>query len=843
MRKFLFLFYALLSLKSLAQVPAGYYDGTENVSGEELKTKLYNIIKGHKEYPYTSSTTDVWDILKETDRDPNNSENVIGLYSGFSMNAAKEYDNGNGWTREHVWAKSRGNFGTDPGPGTDVHHLRAEDNTTNTARSNRSFAECDVPYVDNGGTYQGATESFTSNTEFVWEPRSAVKGDVARMIFYMATRYEGENSEPDLELVDYILTSGSTAPEHGKLTDLLFWHIQDPVDDYERQRNDIIYGYQGNRNPFIDHPEFVSKIWGNVSGSFASIDKTDFNVDFGAVMYGNSTVQSYKLKAFNLEADITVTVESPFFLSQDNSNFTNSLTLVHETGNTNETFSVYVKFEPQAADDLYHKKTISHTSVNMTQIDLEVAGKEGEQNIVSISQARSKADGTVVMVSGVVIGGENNSSRSRVIYDGTAGIVIRSPDGETNETGPLTVGDSVVVSGALVPYNELLQINGSPMSVVKIKSRASLPNPTELTIDEVGEIYESQLVIIKNISFEDVGSKFTGGGSESNFNITDGTGTLVLRIGNSSHPLVGTTIPSGKFDLIGYIGQFGADYQISPRYLSDLQPGLISIEEAKSKPDGTQVKVSGIVIGGTGNSTTNRIIFDGTAGLALRSLDEGNLSSALEIGDNVMIIGGTNNYNGLFEIEKSPVSITVIEKEVELPLFQEILLDELGEEYESELITIKNLEFTQNGKFSTGNYNLSDGNNTIVLRIGLAENPLVGLEIPQGKVSVSGYVGQSGENYQLYLDAAENLVMIESEVLGYKITNSLVYPNPVNQMMNLNVDGSNDLEVVLYDYSGKVNFRSVTSDRKVDVSKVKAGLYILVVRESDQIYYSRVIKN
>jgi endonuclease I len=255
----LFVQFVVLSTSILlAQIPTDYYKNAEGKSGEALKDALYEIIKGHTEYPYTSTSTDVWDILKETDRDPANAENVILIYTGWSVNAAQEYNNGQGWTREHVWAKSRGDFGTDLGAGTDAHHLRPCDNTVNTARNNRWFAECSEPYVDG----DVATESFTSYTDWVWKPRAAVKGDVARMIFYMATRYEGENGEPDLEMIDYIPADNNTnEPIHALKSDLLRWHQEDPVDNFERNRNEVIYSYQNNRNPFIDHPEFVSSIW------------------------------------------------------------------------------------------------------------------------------------------------------------------------------------------------------------------------------------------------------------------------------------------------------------------------------------------------------------------------------------------------------------------------------------------------------------------------------------------------------------------------------------------------------------------------------------------------------
>ena len=93
-----------------------------------------------------------------------------------------------------------------------------------------------------------------------------MKGDAARMVFYMAVRYEGndQSDTPDLELVDRLTDTGE--PHFGKLCTLVTWSSQDPVSPDERRRNDVVYSWQGNRNPFIDHPEFVPLIWGEECG-------------------------------------------------------------------------------------------------------------------------------------------------------------------------------------------------------------------------------------------------------------------------------------------------------------------------------------------------------------------------------------------------------------------------------------------------------------------------------------------------------------------------------------------------------------------------------------------------
>ncbi|ADE67437.1 MULTISPECIES: endonuclease [Priestia] len=225
-----------------------YYRTAAEKTGNSLKTELHNIIDHHTELSYSA----VWEALKKTDEDPANANNVILLYTGRSQAKGTNGGGVDDWNREHVWAKSHGDFGTAMGPGTDLHHLRPADVSVNSTRGNLDF--------DNGGTEHSEAlgNYFDSDS---WEPRDEVKGDVARMLFYMAVRYEGDVSdEPDLELNNTV--NNGTAPYHGKLSVLLQWNAQDPVDDRERRRNDIIYSdYQHNRNPFIDHPEWVNEIW------------------------------------------------------------------------------------------------------------------------------------------------------------------------------------------------------------------------------------------------------------------------------------------------------------------------------------------------------------------------------------------------------------------------------------------------------------------------------------------------------------------------------------------------------------------------------------------------------
>ncbi|MGR6838341.1 endonuclease I family protein [Aliivibrio wodanis] len=193
--------------------------------------------------------------LDITDEDPNNPNNVILIYTGRSQEKGQKSGQGNlgqdNWNREHSYPKSNGGFNDKSAYGyTDIHHLRPSDESVNGARGNLEF--------DNGGTELSEAPGNKRDSDS-FEPRDEVKGDVARMMFYMATRYEGQDPKtPDLELVPSVTDNGNAL---GNVCALLEWHKQDSVDTFEFNRNSKIQNIQGNRNPFVDNPQWVESIF------------------------------------------------------------------------------------------------------------------------------------------------------------------------------------------------------------------------------------------------------------------------------------------------------------------------------------------------------------------------------------------------------------------------------------------------------------------------------------------------------------------------------------------------------------------------------------------------------
>ncbi len=252
MKKILTLLLLTISFSVFTQIPTYYNDVNFNQTGIALKNALaIKIINTH--ITNLSYTPGVWDALKQTDLDPADPSKVLLIYgwndsdSDITNDRSRDKDqNGGGsgvWNREHTYPKSLGNpnLGT-TGVGADAHNLRPCDAQRNSSRSNRKF--------ENGSGNSGATAAGN------WYPGDEWKGDVARMIMYMYLRYGSQT------LPSGVAVGSSVPSDSNMLTLFLEWNAEDPVSDLEIQRNPILQGLQGNRNPFIDNPAFATQIWG-----------------------------------------------------------------------------------------------------------------------------------------------------------------------------------------------------------------------------------------------------------------------------------------------------------------------------------------------------------------------------------------------------------------------------------------------------------------------------------------------------------------------------------------------------------------------------------------------------
>ena len=227
-----------------------YYQGINlDDTGDTLITSLRTKISNMTKTSYGDAKT----MLQYTDENPNKPGYLYGLYDGDSILA--QWDSGASWNREHVWACSQMKLnGTDPRPSesqknhaTDLHNLRVACQVANGEHGNKFYDETDSSTT----LYPNITKTLTGYHAYEGDFR----GDVARILFYMFVRYEGLVLNDDLDVNNDV--------SMGKLSVLLSWNKLDPVDEFETQRNNRIYSYQGNRNPFIDYPDLSDKIFNN----------------------------------------------------------------------------------------------------------------------------------------------------------------------------------------------------------------------------------------------------------------------------------------------------------------------------------------------------------------------------------------------------------------------------------------------------------------------------------------------------------------------------------------------------------------------------------------------------
>lgn len=282
-------------------VPAGYYSSLEGKSGAVLKQAIQDII-ANPAVVRAHTYGDIIDILRTADQNPANSNQVWLIYTEQPRSKA-DYQVSNSiigkWNREHIYPQSRGNFGdlynfppdgintwfstgpNDIGAGlSDAHHLRAVDGQENSSRNNRNYG------VDYNGPLANPTNTW--------------KGDVARAVFYMAVRYNGlnvVNGNPNDNIIGQL----------GDLATLLTWNQTDPRDDFEMNRNNFIYTWQMNRNPFIDFPLLANYIWGSNAGQpwFATLSNSNFDKT-KVVLHPNPIKNYFTISGIDSEATIEI---------------------------------------------------------------------------------------------------------------------------------------------------------------------------------------------------------------------------------------------------------------------------------------------------------------------------------------------------------------------------------------------------------------------------------------------------------------------------------------------------------------------------------------------------------
>ena len=329
--KFIFALFALLCLSNInvnektveaaigttpavrysSELSSTYYNTVSNLKGDALLEGL--AVLSQDNHKYFTSYDEIRGGNVYSDQDPNNPNNFIDFYTGWSIPG--DWDSGSTWNREHVWCQSLsgGLYGTSRGAGADIHHIRPLISSINSARNNGLYTDrkhCGsitlTPYTYNGGeipSHKGElTGCYNSGNQY-WEVKDDTKGDVARILLYLYMHYSTEveantsySYAGKMDIGNIVYTSKGT--DKACFDMLVEWNELDPVDTFEANRNNYCASVTGVRNPFIDHPEYVEDIWGDAQTSLYNYELSDLMYKY----YNNGTYQIKTEQKLNEDA-------------------------------------------------------------------------------------------------------------------------------------------------------------------------------------------------------------------------------------------------------------------------------------------------------------------------------------------------------------------------------------------------------------------------------------------------------------------------------------------------------------------------------------------------------------
>lgn len=361
MLRFSFFFLVLFSANLFAQIPTNYYDDALGMTGFSLKSELHSIISnGHSDQGYGA----LYSGYETTDSDNyyENDGSVLDMYSE-NPNGTDPYNYTHGnntcgtynsesdcYNREHIVPQSV--FGSASPMKNDIHFVVPTDGYVNNRRSSYAFGEVSNPSWTSLNGSKVGSNTYGSYTGTVFEPIDEFKGDIARMLFYFATRYETQvdswshdmfNGTEDVVFASWFLDM------------ILEWHYNDPVSQREIDRNNAAYDYQGNANPFISHPEWVTIIWDPTPDNEAPTSPTNLNIS-------NETSTSFEL-SWTASTDNVAVVGYDIYKNGSLAGTSNTTSFVLLGLNPATSYNVYVVAKDAASNESPNSDTIVGTTL------------------------------------------------------------------------------------------------------------------------------------------------------------------------------------------------------------------------------------------------------------------------------------------------------------------------------------------------------------------------------------------------------------------------------------------------------------------------------------------------
>lgn len=474
-----------------AQAPSGYYSSANGLTGASLKTALSSIItNGHQDKGYTG----LWTAYKTTDIDKNyeNDGSILDIYSErpssndpYNFSAVSDQcgtysTEGNCYNREHIVPQS---FFNEASPmRNDIHFVRATDGKVNGMRSNYPFGKVgSTTFTSLNGSKLGTSIS-SGFSGTVFEPIDEFKGDVARMVFYFVTRYQNQLSS--FSSGNMLGSSAFPGLQTWELNVLLAWHNQDPVSQAEINRNNASYTFQGNRNPFIDNPNYVNQIW----GSQTPTGDTQVPTTVTNLAIPSKTTNTISL-TWNASTDnVAVTSYDVYMNGSLKSNVTSTSTTI--TGlNPSTTYSFYVKAKDAAGNASANSSTVSGTTNASTAPPVNCVNETFETIPTASASSYTTKTWTNAGITWTATDSRSDqtiSNKAITVRDGS----LKSSN-FSNGISSLTVTTQLKFSGTNGTFNVL--VNGVNVGTIPYST-----TPTTTTINNINVSGNVVLTLVNN---------------------------------------------------------------------------------------------------------------------------------------------------------------------------------------------------------------------------------------------------------------------------------------------------------------------------------------------------------
>ncbi|CAM1368285.1 endonuclease [Tenacibaculum xiamenense] len=843
MKSILPFFLFFVSIVCFSQIPNYYNDVNLNLTGNSLKQELATkIISSHT--TNLSYTPGVWNALKQTDLDPSNNNKVLLIYGYSDTDGNYRTDrtrskNANGgsagsqWNREHVYPKSLGspNLGTS-GPGADVHHLRSCDISYNSSRGSQKFAQGS----GNSGSVSGG-----------WYPGDEWKGDVARMMLYMYLRYGNQC------LPKNVAIGSSPSSDNNMVTMLLEWNAEDPVSNFEKQRNPIIENLQGNRNPFIDNPAFATKIWGGPQAE--DLFGNGGNDSQAPTVPTNLTVSNITQTSLSLSwnASSDNIAVTGYDVYQNNVKIASSTSTSHNvsglTASTNYTFYVRAKdaagnissasssvsattsgSSSGTASELLISEYVEGSSYNKA---IELANFTG--NTINLSNySIKKASNGGGWSNTLTLNGSLQNGQTYVIAHSSASTSVKNKAQRTNSSVLSFNGNDAV---GLFKNNVLIDLVGNPTNSSNFGKDKTLQRKSSITSPNLSYI-SSEWNSLSKDTFSGLGNHSVNGGGSDTQAPSAPSGLTSSNITKNS-VVLNWSASSDNVGVTGYdVYRNGSrittttntSYTVSGLSASTTYSFYVKAKDAANNISGNSNVKSVTTLSNSlnycsskGNDSSYEYIdFVSFGGISKNSGDDNGYK------DNTSLSGNLNYGNNSITFSAGFSGSSYLE-------YWKVWID-----------------FNKNGTFESNEEVVSTSSSSsshINKAFNIPSSALQGQT--RMRISMKWNSAQSPcesfsygevEDYSVTIGSSNSSRNLNIHEFKKSILNGTISPNPVVNSFSINLNDHSNATFTLLNQNGQIIKTGNTNNKSIDISTLSSGIYIVQIENKSNSFIKKIVK-